>query len=199
MRCAARNGGLHPCYRSLKMSYISFLLVIAALLVGLSIVWTTLRVGIPPMPSSSKATRAILSLIPVKAGERIAELGSGWGGLALAVTRHQHTAQVVAYELSLLPWLWSIAVARLTGRQNIEFIRGDFFDADLTDTDVVLCYLFPDAMERLAKELRSLKPGSIIISNTFRLPGWQPDELIELDDLYRTRIYRYVVNRNERS
>jgi len=35
----------------------------------------------------------------------------------------------------------------------------------------------------------------VIISNTFRLPGWQPDEVVELDDLYRTRVYRYVVGR----
>jgi hypothetical protein len=163
------------------------------LLLGVSIVWTTLRVGISPMPSSSKATRAILDLIPGNAGERITELGSGWGKLALAVTSHRPEAQVVAYELSLLPWMWSSGVARLMGRRGIEFVRRDFFDADLRDTDVVLCYLFPGAMERLAERLTHLKAGSVIISNTFRLPGWQPDEVVELDDLYRTRVYRYVV------
>ncbi len=178
------------------MSYISIIVVAVALLLAVSVVWTTLRVGISPMPSSAKATRAILDLIPGNAGERIAELGSGWGGLALAVTRHRPEAHVMAYELSLLPWVWSIGVARLMGRQEIEFVRRDFFDADLGDTDVVLCYLFPGAMERLAERLTHLKAGSIIISNTFRLPGWQPDEMVELDDLYQTRIYRYVVGRD---
>lgn len=181
------------------MSYISIILWAVGLLFAASIVWTTLRVGISPMPSSAKATRAILDLIPGSAGERIAELGSGWGGLALAVTSHRPKARVVAYELSLLPWVWSIGVARLMGRREIEFVRRDFFDADLGDTDVVLCYLFPGAMERLAERLGHLKAGSIIISNTFRLPGWQTDEVVELDDLYRTRIYRYVVGRDESS
>jgi hypothetical protein len=175
------------------MSCISIVIVGVALLLAVSIVWTTLRVGISPMPSSAKATRAILDLIPGTAGERFAELGSGWGKLALAVTSQRPKAHVVAYELSFLPWLWSIGLARLLGRQEIEFVRRDFFDADLGDADVVLCYLFPGAMERLAKRLTHLKAGSIIISNTFRLPGWEPDEVVELDDLYRTRIYRYVV------
>jgi len=181
------------------MSYISIIVGAVGLLVAVSIVWTTVRVGMSPMPSSAKATRAILDLIPGNAGERIAELGSGWGGLALAVTSHRPEAHVMAYELSLLPWMWSIGVARLMGRQEIEFVRRDFFDADLSETDVVLCYLFPGAMERLAEPLTHLKAGSVIISNTFRLPGWQPDEVVELDDLYRTRVYRYVVGRDESS
>jgi hypothetical protein len=181
------------------MPYISIIVGAVVLLLAASIVWTTLRVGISPVPSSGKATRAILDLIPGNSGDRIAELGSGWGGLALAVTNHRPKAHVVAYELSVWPWVWSIGIARLMRRQQIEFSRQDFFDADLGDTDVVLCYLFPGAMERLAKRLTHLKAGSIIISNTFRLPGWQPDEVVELNDLYRTRIYRYVVGREESS
>jgi hypothetical protein len=177
------------------MSTLSIIVGAVTLLLAGSIVWTTLRVGISPVPSSAKATRAILDLIPNNAGEHITELGSGWGGLARAVTSQRPEAHVVAYELSLLPWTWSIGVARLMGRREIDFVRRDFFDADLGDTDVVLCYLFPGAMERLAERLTHLKAGSIIISNTFRLPGWEPDKVVELDDLYRTRVYRYVVGR----
>jgi len=181
------------------MSYLSILVGAVVLLLAISIVWTTLRVGISPMPSSPKATRAILGLIPDTAGDRIVELGSGWGGLARAAARHRPEADVVAYELSWLPWLWSTAVARLRGQPEITFLRRNFFDADLSETDVVLCYLFPGAMEQLAKRLTQLKPGSIILSNTFRLPGWEPDEVIELNDLYRTHVYRYVVGREVRS
>ncbi len=179
--------------RGQRMSNLAIFAGAVGLLLAASIVWTTLRVGISPMPSSAKATRAIVELIPGNAGDRFAELGSGWGTLALAVTSHRPKAHVVAYELSLLPWVWSILMARLRGREKIEFVRRDFFDADLSATDVVLCYLFPGGMERLAKMLTHLKPGAIVISNTFRLPGWQPDEVVTLDDLYRTRVYRYVV------
>jgi len=179
------------------MSSISILVVSVGLLLAGSIVWTTLRVGIPPMPSSPRATRALLGLIPQSSGARFVDLGSGWGTLALAVARQRPEARVVAYELSLLPWLWSIGLARLLGRRGVRFVRRDFFSADLRDADVVLCYLFPDAMEQLAERLRELEAGSIVLSNTFRLPGWQPDEVVELNDLYRTRIYRYVVGRED--
>ena len=175
------------------MSYLAILVGAVGLLLVASVVWTTLRVDISPMPSSPKATRAMLDLIPGGAGQRFAELGSGWGGLAFAVTSHRPQAQVVAYELSWLPWVWSVLVARLRGRGEIDFVRGDFFAADLSATDVVRCYLFPGGRERLSKVLAQLRPGAIIISNTFRLPGWRPDEVVVLDDLYRTHVYRYVV------
>jgi hypothetical protein len=167
------------------------------LLSAASIVWTTLRSGISPMPSSGKATRAMLDLIPESTGQCMVELGSGWGGLARALARRRPEADIVAYELSFLPWLWSVGLARLAGHQRVAFVRKDFFEVELGEADLVFCYLFPGAMERLSERLKELKVGSVVISNTFRLPGWEPDEVIELDDLYRTPVYRYVVPRKD--
>ena len=38
-----------------------------------------------------------------------------------------------------------------------------------------------------------LKPGTVVISNTFRMPGWEPEKVVQLNDLHRTSIYRYIV------
>ena len=38
-----------------------------------------------------------------------------------------------------------------------------------------------------------LKPNTLIVSNTFRLAGWEPEEVITLNDIHQTRIYRYRV------
>ena len=50
-----------------------------------------------------------------------------------------------------------------------------------------------EAMQRIADGQAGLTPGSTLISNTFRVPGWTPDTVLELDDLYRTRVYCYTV------
>ena len=196
---ASRDGASTLGCGTLKMLCLWVFLGTIGLLSAGSIVWTTLRAGISPMPSSGKATRAMLDLIPENAGDCTVELGSGWGGLARALSRRRPEADIVAYELSFLPWLWSMGIARLAGHQRVTFVRRNFFDTELGEADVVLCYLFPGAMERLSKRLTQLKPGSVIISNTFRLPGWEPDEVVELDDLYRTPVYRYVVGREDAS
>lgn len=175
------------------MSLPVLLVAAAALLVTLSIVWTTLRVGISPMPSSGRALRAMVELIPDDTRGDAVDLGSGWGQLAIALATHRPGLHVAGYERSIVPWACARAWARVRGHR-VRFHRGDLFDADLGAARVVVCYLCPDLMERLARELQHLTPGTIIVSNTFRLPGWTPDEVVELRDLHGTRIYRYVVS-----
>jgi collagenase-like PrtC family protease len=49
-------------------------------------------------------------------------------------------------------------------------------------------------MVRLGTKLRSeLTPGTVVVSNTFALPGWVPEQISQLKDLYRTKIYRFIV------
>jgi len=55
----------------------------------------------------------------------------------------------------------------------------NFFKADLSGADIVSCYLFPDVMHDLARKLTSeLKPGAIIISFNFNLPGLDPEQVL---------------------
>ena len=93
-------GPLH--FRSL----ISAALLIAALLTLASVVWSTLRFHISPMPSSPRARRAILSWIPADTTGEIFELGAGWGSLAIPIARQCAHAHVVACEGSPVPYRW---------------------------------------------------------------------------------------------
>jgi hypothetical protein len=48
-------------------------------------------------------------------------------------------------------------------------------------------------MERLRPKFeRELKSGSLVVSHTFAVPGWVPESVWQVDDLYRTKIYLYV-------
>lgn len=165
-----------------------------------SIVLHTLRVGISPMPSSPAARAAVLELVAShlagRAAPVIAELGAGWGTLALALARQHPQARVVAYESSPVPWLWCRLRRALCGAANLELRRRDFFAAPLGEVDVVVCYLFTGAMERLAPKLRAeLRDGAAVVSNTFGLRGWTAEATRTLHDVYRTPVYRYVQRR----
>ena len=49
---------------------------------------------------------------------------------------------------------------------------------DVSPYSVVFLYLGEDLTERLTPLLRkTLKPGSRVVSNTFKLAGWEPDEV----------------------
>ena len=64
--------------------------------------------------------------------------------------------------------------------------------ASWTDHIAFVCYLYPGAMRQLKEKfIKELKPGTMIISNTFAIPGWIPQQVWEVNDLYKTKIYRY--------
>lgn len=158
-----------------------------------SIVFHSLKVGISPMPSSAAAVKAVCALVPPETSGEIVELGAGWGTLAFALARHAPRAQVVACESSPVPFAVLWLRHQLLRRENLRLRFGNFESYSLTRAAVVICYLWPGAMAALSQRFRSeLSPGAHIVSNTFGLRGWQSETEVQLHDLYRTRIYRYV-------
>lgn len=169
--------------------------LVLALVVSLagSVVFFTLRLGISPMPSSRRAVRALLSVLPEALEGEVHELGAGWGTLAFALADRFPRAQVVAWELSWVPFSMCWLRQRLAPRSNLLLRRGDFFAHDFCGASAVVCYLYTGAMERLGPKLaRELPASAAVVSQTFALRGWLPEHTLVLDDLYRTRVYRYT-------
>jgi hypothetical protein len=77
-------------------------------------------------------------------------------------------------------------MAGLDGRATV--VRDDLFEHDLSDADVVVCYLRQWSNNQLAEKLRrEVRPGTRIISNHWELPGF---ELVERDERERLLLYR---------
>lgn len=176
-------------------------LIVLTLLLGLSIVWSTLIVGMSPMPSSKKARKAMMALVDVTGDGPIVDLGSGWGGLMIALALEYPNRQVVGYELSIVPWIVAVLTSKALGLKNIRVYRQNFLEANLPAGSVVVCYLHPAAMIALeAKQGLNTKltePHTTIryvISNNFALPSFKAEETIRLNDFYQSCVYRYRIN-----
>lgn len=158
-----------------------------------SLFFHSLLLGITPMPSSLKAKRAILKLLPQKIEHGIIyELGSGWGGLAFLLAKQYPHSQVIAFELSPIPWFFSRVQQLFLNRPNLTIERKNFHHHNFSDAGAIVCYLFPSAMKKLSLKLKKELPSkSILISNTFSLIGWENETVLFLDDFAATRIYKY--------
>lgn len=164
------------------------------LIVSASIIFWTIKNGISPMPTSLKAKKCLLEALPKLSGI-VYELGSGWGTLAFPIASRHPDVLVIGYETSPFPYFYSKILSLLKRLPNLKLIRKDFFKISLTDASVVVCYLYPGAMQKLkVKFSEELKPGTLIISNTFAIPGWRPEKVIVVKDLYRSRIYIYKIS-----
>jgi len=182
------------------MTAIEFTVLLATFLISLSIVWSSLRTGITPVPSNRKARQAILTASEHAPEGIIVELGSGWGTLALALAKKYPLQQVIGYELSLAPWLVSLCRQKLHRLHNLSLRRKNFLTCNLADAKLLVCYLYPGGMTKLHHKLQVEKPEvDILISNTFALPNTEPEQVIRLNDLYRSPIYVYRFAKEEKS
>jgi predicted O-methyltransferase YrrM len=172
---------------------------IGSLLIGLasfiSIVWNSWKYGITPTPTGYKVQCLILEICPLIPSGKIAELGSGWGILALALANHYPDQQVIGYEISPIPYVFSRCLKLFVHSPFLQLKRKNFFYVSLKEFDLIICYLYPGAMHQLKTKFeKELRPGTIIISHTFAVPGWTPSHFYKVDDLYQTPIYVYKIN-----
>jgi len=126
----------------------------------------------------------------------ITDLGSGWGNIVIPIAKKYPQRQVIGYELSLLPWLTSTLLKKLLGLKNLTLYRQNFYNADLSGASVLVCYLYPQAMDKIKnKLLLEQTTVDFIISNNFALPSCQPYKVLQLDDFYQSPIYLYKIDK----
>ena len=176
------------------MHSLELIAIVLTLALVASILWSTVRTGMPPMPSLGKGRKAMLDAVGEPQGGAIVDMGSGWGTLVIPLARRYPGVRVEGYELSWFPWLASWLAARLLRLSNARFHRRDFVQADLGQVDTVLCYLMPAGMEQVRQRLETA-PGGVrtLISHHFAVTGWEPVSVHRLRDLYQTPIYTYRI------
>lgn len=162
-------------------------LVAAGLITG-SILFWTLRLGIGPTPTSRKVRAAIRDILPDDVSGHVMELGCGWGHLIPTLREKYPDKKIEAWERSPVPALFTEA------RYGIDVIRADFFKAAPGKAGLVVCYLYPGAMERVERELiPQMPPGCWLLTHTFSLSGRVPVKTLKANDLYQTPVFLYQV------
>lgn len=129
----------------------------------------------PYVPTWNRDVRRMLALAEVKPGELVLDLGAGDGRYLVEAVRGFH-ARAIGYEITALAWLAAWLRLRFTRTQgSAQILYRDFYRQDLAAADVVLCFLTPRAMAKLAPKLqRELRPGARVVSYAFSIPGWTP-------------------------
>ena len=187
--------------KSAKMyGLILIFLVVAALFFVLKLAYVFCTALVLPttrgalyVSTSRVRISAFLDAVPMKPGQLFVDIGCG-DGRVLRKVRKRYGAKAVGYELNLLAYvkakLWCL------GLQNVEVKWRNFWTADLSKADVVFCYLFPDVMRDLSTKLKSnLKPGAVIVSCNFDLPGFIPEQVLRPgNSLHNDPIYVYRLN-----
>ena len=152
------------------------------------IYWSTFRSQVPLYLSSRQAWQAVAQALPTQPGFRFIDLGSGLGGLLGYLHQIRPDGTYHGIENAPLPAL--ISWLRLRFANNVQLSWGNFWTRNLADYDVVHAYLSPVPMEQLWQKARlEMRPGSLLISNTFSIPGVTPTHVIKLGDFNSSTLY----------
>jgi predicted RNA methylase len=149
------------------MNRLGLILVLIGIIIIMYFFWPLLK-GAPWVPSRMKKVRRMLSLADFQPGEVFYDLGCGDGRVIITAAR-KFSVNAVGIEINIFLYLWCQLVVTILGlRKKVKIVYGNFFKRDLSDADVVMCYLLPETNDKLEnKLLRELKPTTRVISNSF--------------------------------
>ena len=134
---------------------------------------------------------SMLSMAEVGPDDVVYDLGSGDGRIPIrAATKYGARGVGIEIKPELVETARTNAAAAGVA-DRVTFRRADFFEADIADATVVTLYLLPSVNLQLrAKLLRTLRPGTRVVSHDFHMAEWTPDETKEVDGtlLYLWRV-----------
>lgn len=167
--------------------------VYLALFILLALVfWNSAGDRVPLYLTNPKTWAAIETLLPNKPEKlpgRFIDLGCGIGGILLYLSRSSKNYWFEGIESAPGPFILCWLRMKLSPVGKKRLLYGSLWNTNLADYDVVYCFLSPEPMPELfIKAKREMQPGSLLISNSFEVPGEQPDQVIDVGDKRQTRL-----------
>lgn len=138
--------------------------------------------GSEDRPSTHEHVRQMLSLAEVGSGDVVWDLGSGDGRIAISAVRDFGARRAVGVEIKPEMVKKSREAAVAAGvAERVEFIEEDMFQIDFSQATVLTLYVGHEANIRLRpKIIKTLKPGTRIVSNNFSMGEWVPDKKLSI-------------------
>jgi SAM-dependent methyltransferase len=170
-------------------------IVIGVFLFMCAWVYLPLAWGAPWLPARLRTVRKMLQRAGVQPGQKVVDLGAGDGRIVIAAALW-FQAEAIGVEIDPIRCWMANTLIRLLGlRDRAHVFRGDLFEFDLKDADVVTLYLWPSTNQRLrSRLLERLRPGARVVSYKFSFYGWTP---LTFDEHNTSDILVYEIGRSE--
>src|SRR4028119_2064539 len=127
--------------------------------------------------SEYEVVRGMLDLAGVTSTDLVADLGSGDGRIPILAAREKG-ARGLGVEIDRGRIRQSEKNAAAAGvKDRVTFRQQDLFVTPLNDVTVLTLYLLPEINLQLRPRiLAQMRPGARVVSNTFDMGDWRPDE-----------------------
>ncbi len=139
---------------------------------GKNVVW---------VPTPQTLVDKMLDMAQVTARDYVIDLGSGDGRTVITAAKRGAHSLGIEYNPDMVEL--SKRNAEAAGvTANASFVKADLFESDFSKATVITMFLLPSINMQLRPKLLDLAPGTRIVSNSFRMEEWEPDESATVAD-----------------
>lgn len=134
------------------------------------------------VPTREAVVTGMLELAGVGPSDVVYDLGSGDGRIVITAAR-DYGARGVGIDIDPERIKEANNNAKMADvTEKVEFIQGDLFKSDFSEASVVTLYLLNRLNLKLQPMLlEQLKPGTRIVSHSFDMGDWKPEETRKVD------------------
>jgi hypothetical protein len=134
------------------------------------------------LPTSDDLVFKMLDAAQVGPRDELVDLGAGDGKIPIAAAR-QFGARAWGIEYNKdLAALAQRNAQRAGVAERVRIVHGDIFKEDFSKATVVTMYLLEELNAQLRPTILAMKPGTRVLSNTFSMGDWEPDQVIRVSN-----------------
>src|SRR5437762_723145 len=133
------------------------------------------------VPTPQALVDRMLDMAKVTPQDYVVDLGSGDGRTVITAARRGARAHGIEYNPDMVRLSERNAAAEGVAA-NATFAKADLFESDFSQATVITMFLLPEINLKLRPKILDLKPGTRIVSNTFTMGDWMPDETAMVGD-----------------
>jgi phospholipid N-methyltransferase len=133
------------------------------------------------VPTPDALVQKMLDMAKVTAQDYVIDLGSGDGRTVIAAAKRGATAMGIEYNPDMVALSQRNASAQNVAAKAT-FVKADLFESDFSKATVITMFLLPSINVQLRPKILDMRPGTRIVSNSFDMGDWQPDETAMIPD-----------------
>jgi hypothetical protein len=127
------------------------------------------------VPTPQALVNKMLDMAKVTPSDFLMDLGSGDGRTVITAAKRGVKAMGIEYNPEMVALSQRNAAAAGVS-DKATFVKADIFESDFSKATVITLFLLPDLNLRLRPKILEMPPGTRVVSNSFRMEAWEPDE-----------------------
>ncbi len=133
------------------------------------------------VPTPQELVNKMLDMAKVTPQDYLIDLGSGDGRTVITAAKRGLRAQGIEYNPDMVALAQRNAAAEGVS-ERASFAKADLFESDFSKAQVITMFLLPSINMKLRPTILNMRPGTRIVSNSFTMEEWQPDQSETITD-----------------